>query len=201
MSNQKIIIVEGKTDKEFIGQYLQHLKKHNQSLDIQEENIKFEQLEGDIYSKRDRLTKILKQSKSKPCYIICDVDDQKQLYQETIIVILKDLKYENIDGFMANHVFLFPDNKNSGNLENLLDKILVDDKDFNECFNNYQTCLRYKGLRELPIKAKIYSYNYTNKVEEDENKYANADLYNLDSKELDALKGFCENIFSSSKEI
>ena len=120
------MIMEGKTDKEFIEQYLSFIDKKNPNFQI---------LKGDICSKREELKDILLANKAEQCYIICDADDKRDKYVETIKEVLQDIKYDDIDNFIKNHVFLFPDNQQKGSLEHLIDQILVDKKNLQIVLN------------------------------------------------------------------
>lgn len=185
------IIVEGIADKKFISDYLKFLKINF------EEDIFF-LIEGDVTSKKSRIENKLKKKDINKTFFIIDFDNDKIKYEKTIESILKGLKFSNINNFLSNNIFFFPDDKKTGNLENLLGDILVYPK-FNDCFNEYEECVKkIKGFPQdrLPdSKSKIFAYDHTTGGVGKDGKrdYLDKSRYNLSHSSLNKLKKFLEN--------
>lgn len=108
---------------------------------------------------------------------------------------------------LAFELFLLPDNKNTGALEDLLEKIIINNnKPIIDCWNGFETCIQEcagkKIGKKLTIpakKTKIYAYleillgetrKEKEKIKERERDYKNAEHWNLDSEFLVPLKCF-----------
>ena len=200
-----MIVVEGKSDENFIKEYIKHL-----SLSINQE---IKVLEGDISSKKKRLSEFFKQEKVDNIFLIIDADKKKDTkeYKKKIIEILEKLKIDKkfICDFFKNNVFFFPNNKDEGNLETLINEILVQNF-FNECFNNYEDCLKNKekqkklpSLNLPPLKAKIYTYDFIlgGRGKEEERDYSDKNKYDLTNPSLIPLKDFLQKIISEENEM
>ena len=166
------IIVEGEEDLFFMKNYLSHIKKDSLSIDL-------EQIEG-----KDNLVKEdvrLSIAKGHEVIIVFDANENTR---EEVSKKLQGLEY---------NLFLFPDNSNNGNLEDLLEQIILPNKqDIFECFENYEKCLKEKDYPLPNKKAKIYSYKLATcalkeKRKEDQFK---PEYWNFDSSALDPLKHF-----------
>lgn len=181
MDRKFLIIVEGKEDNFFLKNYLIHIKKDSLSIHLRqaggkdgivEEYIK--QLIGEIEREHGHEIEII---------VIADADKNTR---EEVSKKLRGLKYK---------LFLFPDNRSKGNLEALLEQIILPDKqDIFECFENYERCLeeRNKGYQLPDKKAKIYSYKEALGALAEKHREAQfkPEYWNFDSPALDPLKKF-----------
>ncbi len=206
--NYNLLIVEGPADKRFLEEYLLYLKKNVIEYGKEVGNGK------DYYSilscgGRDKIIKITSnikehndynKNKDIKCAIIFDADlnnnynDSKKYIDD----------YLNNNNLQAN-VFLFPNNKDVGDLETLLEKIINSDKQgILDCFESYEKCL--STLKDIQTftpakKSKIYSYlevqydtNEKRKLaKEVERNYRNINFWNLQNNALDDLKDFLLN--------
>ncbi|OAV70736.1 hypothetical protein Barb6_01641 [Bacteroidales bacterium Barb6] len=104
-------------------------------------------------------------------------------------------------------LFLFPNNQDSGALEDLLEKIIIDkNQPIFDCWHGYEKCLQSKEIegRAYPLttptkKTKIYGYleallgtskEDKKKIKEQERDYTNNEHWNLDADYLIPLKEF-----------
>lgn len=176
-----MIIVEGKEDYFFLKNYLSHIKKDSLSIHLRqaggkdgivEEYIK--QLIGELERKYGHEIEII---------VIADADKNTR---EKVSKKLRGLKYD---------LFLFPDNSNNGNLEDLLEQIILPEEEgIFECFENYKKCLkeRNKGYQLPNKKGKIYSYKEALGAldKERKEKQFKSEYWDFDSSALDPLKHF-----------
>ena len=98
-------------------------------------------------------------------------------------------------------IFLFPNNKDNGNLENLLINIAVR-KEIIDCFDNYIKCIKSLENTNMPInKSKIYAYldsikGYDkNKIKEEKRDYLNKEIWDISNDFLIPLKEFLKKYF------
>ena len=108
---------------------------------------------------------------------------------------------------LSFEVFLFPNNQETGALEDLLEKIILDkNQPIFDCWSGYESCLKTKTIegRTKPLtvpakKTKIYGYleallgttqNEKEKIKEKERNYKDVDHWNLESDYLTSLKDF-----------
>ncbi|MHB9292266.1 hypothetical protein Holit_01362 [Hollandina sp. SP2] len=108
---------------------------------------------------------------------------------------------------LAFELFLLPDNQNAGALEDLLEKVILDNNQaIFGCWDGFENCLRDcasrsvgKALTIPAKKTKIYAYlevllgetkKEKEKIKERERDYKNKDHWNLDSEFLNPLKDF-----------
>jgi len=100
--------------------------------------------------------------------------------------------------------FLFPNNSENGNFENLLEQIINQKhKCVFECFENYETCLSKKGTYTLPNrKAKIFAYleALNEETKPKLRNYNNQHCWNFDSSKLTSLKNFLKSYFDDKRE-
>lgn len=167
MAGKFHIVVEGKEDMCFLMGYLSHLFPG----DVLSSSVSFRILGG--IDKLDGQVQDIRQESMRPprntkILIFPDADEewdtQKKKVERTLRSNWSDHKkmeeFKKILGVRL-HLFLFPDNKSSGSLENLLEKIILPrHSDVFTCFHGYVECLqRSNGNYVLPdIKAKIYAY-------------------------------------------
>lgn len=180
------IVVEGNTDKDFIELYAKHLglklgKKDIQPTDGKDNLRNIEWLKPVIGNKR--------------VLIIFDADDD---YEKSLNDIYIQLDKLGVDKAKCE-IFLMPNNKDSGNLETLLEKI-AKEKCILECFDNYLTCIENvmqtnKNIKTPAKKSKAFAYlssfGFKNGIEK-ENFQLNDDMFDLNHHDLIKLKNFLE---------
>ncbi|MDD9868606.1 MAG: hypothetical protein OXU50_01750 [Gammaproteobacteria bacterium] len=137
------IVTEGDEDVRFLREYLSFLgKSHSEEC--------FKDLKGwgklggytpDIEEMQDKGVKIL---------IILDANsDHAKRRREA----------ENILSRLNPPLFLFPDNKSAGSLDDLLLRITSSDhKDVLACLEKYEKCLRKSGYALFNAKRKVFAY-------------------------------------------
>ena len=175
-----MIFVEGKEDLFFLKYYLSHIEKDSLSIALRQAGGKdrivkeyIRQLIGELEREHGHELEIK----------IIIVFDANENTKEEISSKLRGLKYK---------LFLFPDNSSEGNIEDLLEKIILPNKqDIFECFEAYKKCLTEKNKDyQLPDKkAKIYSYKEALGAKHGEEQFK-PEHWNFDSPALDPLKNF-----------
>jgi hypothetical protein len=119
----------------------------------------------------------------------------------------KEIENWKIEKELSFELFLLPNNKDIGALEDMLENIILDNNQpIFECWNRYERCLQSKTIegrtQELTTpakKTKIYGYleallgttkQEKEKIKEKERDYKNEEHWNLDSAYLSSLKDF-----------
>ena len=198
MSVRAQIFVEGIADVKFLQDYLKHLGIEDVLVSemggkdkIVETKINFE------FNYRNK-------SGIKNLLIIDADSDYKKRRQEL----------DEIDFLEEYEVasFLFPNDKDSGDLEILLEQIInPKNTAIFDCWNGYETCLSEKedaltatGKYTTPArKTKIYAYlealldtskNQKEKIKEPNRDYLNKDHWDLNADYLNPLKEFIQQI-------
>ena len=180
MDRKFLIIVEGKEDYFFLKNYLIHIKKDSSSIELREAGGKSRLIKEYIKQLIGELEREHGQEIEIEIIVIADADENTR---EEVSKKLQGLEYK---------LFLFPDNSSNGNLEYLLEQIILPDKqDIFDCFKAYKRCLkeRNKGYQLPDKKAKIYSYKEALGAK-DEEKQFKPEYWNFDSSALDPLKRF-----------
>lgn len=165
-----IVVVEGKTDKDFLIAYLEFLEK-GAHLKIEDKNILVSGGKDGLKNNNDSEIKKRIQ-KGEKILIIFDADNNYEESKQNIEKQLKELfkelgvkeKEKNYD------IFLMPNNKDKGTLEDLFEKI-AKCKDVLKCFDKYCKCIKIvqkKSMQEKEStevqmqlsrkKTKIYAY-------------------------------------------
>lgn len=144
-----LIVVEGKNDEEFLRQYILYKKI----------NISFEIIQNDGNGLNNAtITQIQKGlDDGKKVYIIFDADKS---YDESLKQIKKKLKKQLGDSADTIDIFLFPNNKDDGELETLLLKI-AKQKEIVKCFECYLHCIEVKdktARTNIEKHASIFAY-------------------------------------------
>ncbi|WP_157148398.1 DUF3226 domain-containing protein [Brachyspira pilosicoli] len=178
------IFVEGSSDKDFLELYIKHLKNNGRIRS--ESNYKIEQVGGKdkLFEYKNKIKKI-----NGKYIIIFDADLN---YNNSINNIKTQLEISNED-----NIFLFPNNKDTGNLETLLEKI-AKYKDVLNCFDSYKNCIdelkkRNPNINTPAKKSKVYAYMHTFGLKNTINKTEKFDLtpyVNFDYPYLDPLRDF-----------
>ncbi|MCV3456605.1 DUF3226 domain-containing protein [Campylobacter sp. CNRCH_2016_0050h] len=169
------IYVEGKSDKFFLDALCKEIKIDEfETISVGSNNFSLSNLElvkSDINDKR--VEKI---------YIVFDADND---YQKT-----KTNLEQQLINLQKIKIFLLPNNKDNGELEDLLKKI-AKHPCFIICFEEYINCLKNKGNTNLNKKELnknlIYSYNQAcgNRI-----KNICLEHYNLDHEYIEPLIDF-----------
>lgn len=202
-----IVVVEGKHDRNFLITYLEflekgaHLKYPIEDYDIVESG-------GKDSLKNNNDSEIKKRiQEGEKILIIFDADNNYEESKQNIEKQLKELfkelgveakEKENYD------IFLMPNNKDKGTLEDLFEKI-AKCKDVLKCFDKYCKCIKIvqkKSMQEKestevqirlpPPKTKIYAYFQALGCIEKKGKKFKIDdrFFDLENEYLKPLKNF-----------
>ncbi|GAA8621407.1 hypothetical protein KYTH76_04480 [Helicobacter pylori] len=162
MSKKILIYTEGKSDRNFLGRYLNFLKCEDR-FDIFDIEGKDKLISGEFLEKIDKILKNKHQTYKQVC-IIFDADKKESQesdagFDNKLKHICKELKEKGID-FSREQIFLFPNNQDDGDLEDLLLKI-AKHKEFINCFESYLDCIKkkehYKPIKNIR-KNMLYAY-------------------------------------------
>ena len=207
--NRFLIIVEGDADKKFISDYYHHIFGHP----IPENAIGHPGKDGDTggYGKlksEDTLLALRQNTNQGGInLVVFDADDDIEARRKELLAIK--------DEFGVNfELFLLPNNKDAGALEELLEHIInPNNQPVMDCWQTYESELEKvriptKTPPTLTIpakKTKIYAYLETllgksrsqKKLIKDANRnYENTQHWNLDTEYLEPLKKFLVNAIS-----
>lgn len=187
-----LIIVEGKGDKNFVNTYIKFLESKGEL----QKNSKFKISSADSKNNIKSISEIEKHKKNLK--IIFDADDDIEQAKENIQKQLKEIaKENNIDenSLLQAKIFLFPNNKDTGNLETLIENI-AREKCILECFEQYKKCIeklqeKNKNIKLPARKSKVFAYLESFGFKNgDKNFKFNEDIFDLDSEYLSPLKDF-----------
>ena len=147
-----LIVVEGHTDKDFIELYCKYLE-----IKIESEQICQTDGKDNIKSVKEKIHKALSRDERVLIVFDADEDAQKSLKNIKEQLVSLNSSWEN-----RCKIFLMPNNKDTGNLETLLEHI-AKEKCILKCFDNYSSCIA--GLQsknsniKLPAKkSKVFAY-------------------------------------------
>jgi len=138
------IYVEGKEDKLFLESYINHLLGNRPSQES------FTELKGKDNLARPNIEKAL--ARGEKAVLIFDANSDYKGTRARIQSRLNGLSFK---------LFLFPDNRSNGVLEDLLEQtVILKHRNIFKCFEDYKKCLEREDSRYiLPgLKGKIYSY-------------------------------------------
>ena len=197
------IYVEGEADKKYIKDYIEFL------FNIKVSNNKINETGGWTKIASNKGESIRNSMKKNTAngennIVIFDADENPNQRR-------KDIEEWKTKFGLAFKLFLFPDNKSQGELEDLLEHLIPDNNlDIFECWKNYENCIKTKSKtrkKTLTIpakKSKIYCYVETlvgtsnsekEKIKDRNRDFLNAEHWQLDSANLLPLKEFLiENI-------
>ncbi len=162
MSKKILIYTEGKSDRNFLGWYLNFLK-YKDHFDIFDTEGKDKLISDEFLEKIDKILKNKHQTYKQVC-IIFDADKKESQesdagFDNKLEHICKELKEKRID-FPREQIFLFPNNQDDGDLETLLLEI-ANHKEFINCFESYLDCIKkkehYKPIKNIR-KNMLYAY-------------------------------------------
>ncbi|GAA8492801.1 hypothetical protein HpNP92_03140 [Helicobacter pylori] len=152
MSKKILIYIEGKSDRNFLGWYLNFLKcqDHFDILDIESKD---KLISGEFPEKIRKILNNKDQTYKQVC-IIFDADKKESQesdvgFDNKLEHIREKFKEKGID-FPREQIFLFPNNQDDGDLEDLLLEI-ANHKEFINCFESYLDCIK-KTEHYKPIK-------------------------------------------------
>lgn len=174
------IIVEGDSDKKFLESYLSYLNIINYT--------KIVAIGG-----KDNIVNH-KELKKEDFIIIFDADDD---YNKSKINIENQLEKLDIQN---DKIFLFPNNKDTGNLETLIEKIAIH-KEVLQCYENYESCIdslinKIPNLKHQAKKSKVFAYmsgfGFKNPI--DDKSFDLTPYVDFDNIYLNDLKNFLINI-------
>lgn len=198
MSRKVCIFVEGKQDSNFLKSYVGHL-----GYELPEiipiggkDNLKGNRLE--IAKKLDE--------EDARVLIIFDADDDYGKTKYEAKRTIQD-KVQVNDGNSRLDFFLFPNNQDSGNLEDLLEKVMKPEhQGVFDCFEAYKKCLGKHDRSNRSYvrpnkKAKIYAYKEALGAMEKGKNHFSPKYWEFENSSLDPLKSFlCENFRKSGLE-
>ncbi|GAA9075846.1 hypothetical protein Taitung276_02400 [Helicobacter pylori] len=152
MSKKILIYTEGKSDRNFLGWYLNFLKCKDR-FNIFDIEGKDKLILGEFPEIIEKILKNKHQTYKQVC-IIFDADKKESQeidagFDNKLKHICKELKEKGID-FSREQIFLFPNNQDDGDLETLLLEI-ANHKEFINCFESYLDCIK-KQEHHKPIK-------------------------------------------------
>ncbi|GAA9609000.1 hypothetical protein HpHA76_05670 [Helicobacter pylori] len=162
MSKKILIYTEGKSDRNFLGWYLNFLK-YKDHFDIFDIEGKDKLISDEFLEKIDKILKNKHQTYKQVC-IIFDADKKESQesdagFDNKLEHICEKFKEKGIN-FPREQIFLFPNNQDDGDLETLLLKI-ANHKEFINCFESYLDCIKkkehYKPSKNIR-KNMLYAY-------------------------------------------
>ncbi|GAA9578158.1 hypothetical protein UBN71_00850 [Helicobacter pylori] len=203
MSKKILIYTEGKSDRNFLGWYLNFLKYKNH-FDMFDIEGKDKLISGEFLEKIDKILNNKHQTYKQVC-IIFDADKKESQeidagFDNKLKHICKELKEKGID-FSREQIFLFPNNQDDGDLEDLLLKITKHDK-LIKCFEKYLKCIECKciGIKEhcKPIKKirknMLYAYLEVFGLED---LYTKKNIFDIEGE----VKNECKEKYEKLKEV
>ena len=131
---------------------------------------------------------ILPASISNKVLIVVDANADIQKRRKQLCITAQKIKKET---GTDTEIFLLPDNKTAGELENLLIDIFLGNK-VAECFEQYKKCLEDKKLQPPNPKGEIYAYCEAHKAEPrgNERDYCDPKFWDLEHPALRPLQKF-----------
>jgi hypothetical protein len=209
MKESVYVFVEGQADKTFIRDYIVHIvsdfcfdKPDDRLVNVDGRFVKIVYTEGWSGIKGGVYQHVMQQNTGNGVVnlVIFDADDDFTARKA-------DMEAWRERSGLSFEIFLFPNNRDCGALENLLENIILDkNRPIFECWDGYEDCLRNTTIvgRDEPLttpakKTKIYAYleallgkskNEKKKIKEVERDYRNKDHWNLDADYLLPLQMF-----------
>ncbi|MGL2886410.1 DUF3226 domain-containing protein [Helicobacter pylori] len=223
MSKKILIYTEGKSDRNFLGWYLNFLKcqDHFDMLDIEGKD---KLISGEFPEKIRKILNNEHQTYKQVC-IIFDADKKESQesnvgFDNKLEHIREKFKEKRID-FPREQIFLFPNNQDDGDLEDLLLEI-ANHKEFINCFEGYLDCIKkaehYKPIKNIG-KNMLYAYlevfgleylytkknifdNIGGKIKEEyKEEYEKLkEVIDFNSKSLNPLKNFLEQFAENNQK-
>jgi len=200
------IFVEGIADSKFLNDFI----SHNYKINLSKEDIIVTKGWSNILSQKsdgefikNQMTKNSDNNGTNLIIFDADKDHSKRLKEIIEWRVKNNLDFE---------IFLWPNNKESGDLETVLERIInPKNAPIFECWSAYEDCLKSKKIegRETPLtipakKTKIYGYleallgetkSQKDNIKEKEREYKTLEHWDLNSEHLNELKEFLNNHF------
>ncbi|GAB0002782.1 hypothetical protein VN1242_02410 [Helicobacter pylori] len=198
MSKKILIYTEGKSDRNFLGWYLNFLK-YKDHFDMFDIEGKDKLISGEFLEKIDKILNNKHQTYKQVC-IIFDADKKESQeidagFDNKLKHICKELKEKGID-FPREQIFLFPNNQDDSDLEDLLLGI-AKHKEFINCFESYLDCIKkkehYKPIKNIR-KNMLYAYLEALGLE---NLYTKKNIFDIEGK----VKNECKEKYEKLKEV
>ena len=206
--NKFLIIVEGEADKKFFEDYFHHLFQEKAPSDSIMHPGKDSDTGGYMKLRKEDSINAMKQNTNAggKNLVICDADEDCESRRKELLAIQEEFGVEF-------ELFLLPNDKDAGALEDMLEQIInLNNQPVMDCWQTYEGELEKvriptKTPPTLTIpakKTKIYAYLETllgksksqKKLIKDANRnYENTQHWNLDSEFLEPLKEFIEGHF------
>ncbi|GAA9874419.1 hypothetical protein VN0656_06840 [Helicobacter pylori] len=195
MSKKILIYTEGKSDRNFLGWYLNFLK-YKDHFDIFDIEGKDKLISDEFLEKIDKILNNKHQTYKQVC-VIFDADKKESQerdagFDNKLVHICKELKEKRID-FPREQIFLFPNNQDDGDLETLLLEI-AKHEEFINCFESYLDCIKkkehYKPIKNIR-KNMLYAYLEAFGLEDLDTK---KNIFDTEGKVKDQYKGDYEKL-------
>lgn len=195
MPQKVYIFVEGKEDSHFLKSYVGYLCYEPAELISVEGKDRLKAHCSIIERELNRGTRVL---------VVFDADGDYGERKSEIEELVQKQTGKNHETSDLDF-FFFPNDKDSGNLEDLLEKIIkLEHKGVFDCFEAYKECLteRDPSYVRPDKKDKIYSYKQAlGAIKEGEEYYFSPKYWDFENSSLDPLKRFlCENFRKSGLE-
>lgn len=197
MEKDTYFFVEGKSDEKFLSAILlEHFSDGDRA--------EFVLLGGD-YKRLSENVRISQLREGKKNLIVLDADKpdySKPAKEIADLLSAVTVQEETAGRDFLSDVFLFPDNRNAGNLEDLVRELAPENKkEIWECIDRYANCIEGLGigsLRNVDKKTKVFIYvNAHDQIKWDGKDWLlNHDIWDLKSKALNPLLEFIENHFT-----
>lgn len=200
MSKKILIYTEGKSDKNFLSWCLD-VWKNEDHFDQAHFDIIYVEGKDKLFSDEfcKRIENILKNKNQEYRQVCIIFDADKKESQESDVGfdnklehICKELKEKRID-FPREQIFLFPNNQDDGDLEDLLLEI-ANHKEFINCFESYLDCIKkkehYKPIKNIR-KNMLYAYLEAFGLED---LYTKKNIFDTEGKVKDQYKGDYEKL-------
>ncbi len=175
------IVVEGETDKLFMTEYLKHINLSSSVPEVIKNLGGIDKLAGHTQKMQEHLNDGVK------ILLILDANSNPKRRRKSIEGIINTkINGQNLP------LFLFPDNHSNGDLENLLEQIILrEHAGIFECFENYERCLKDKNNGYIPpdMKGKIYAYTEALDAKGKSNQYR-PEYWDFHHPSLNPLKKF-----------
>lgn len=205
------IFVEGDADKKFLSDYYQHIFQKKAPMnsiihtgELEEKTGGYKKLTNEVNIREMRINS----DQGGVNLVIFDADQNLEARRRELLSYKEDygLEFE---------LFLFPNNQDPGELEDLLESIInPNNHSIFECWEHYEqelVTLNIPGRTPPPLttpakKTKIYGYleallfkNQKEQIKEKKRDYENALHWNLDAEYLEPLKVFLKCNIENNK--
>lgn len=193
---QKVhILVEGDEDHRFLESYVGYLCYDPAELKSVEGKDGLKAYCSIIERELNRGRRVL---------VVFDADSNYEERKSEVEELVQKQTGKNLENSDLDF-FFFPNDKDSGNLEDLLEKIIKSEHEgVFDCFESYKECLgeRDPSYVHPDKKAKIYAYKQAlGAIKEGEECHFSPEYWDFENSSLDPLKRFlCENFRKSGLE-